>query len=308
MITLHWVTRPMSLWLLGGLLLFCTQSAGETSSSAKSSKKTSPTPAKRELSDQGTAPLLLDDGRTVAAKKPAQRKISSRELSELFPSRWGKREVGLEVLVDGKPLNTVSHQGKTYLPVPRLGMEYEIRVWNHGSRRVTAVVSVDGLSVINGQSASEDHPGYILAPSNSVLIKGWRRNLDTVAAFRFVERDKSYAHLIGKPENIGVIGLVAIEELSVRPLPELEKKDASVPSAKALRGEVGSIGTEYGREIDSRVYYVPFVRSGNKQSITLYYDTVEALRAAGVPVDRPDPVPFPGDLKFVPPPPGYQGK
>jgi hypothetical protein len=219
----------------------------------------------------------------------------------------GMMRVAMDILVDGRALTTAQHAGKTYLPVPRMGEEYQIRVWNHGPRRVAAVGSVDGLSVITGLPASENDPGYIIAPYSHILIKGWRRSLDNVAAIRFVERDKSYASLMGKPENVGVIGLVAFEERIVHPLPQLERK-GSAPAAKGFRTEVGSIGTEYGREIDSRAYYVPFLRSGNKQTIALYYDTVEALRAAGVPVDRPLPVPFPGDFQFAPPPPGYREK
>jgi hypothetical protein len=187
-----------------------------------------------------------------------------------------------------------------------VGAAYEIRIWNHGPRRVVAVVSVDGLSVIDGRRASESGTGYILAPYSSVVIKGWRRNLDAVAAFRFVEREKSYAGLTGRPEDIGVIGLVAIEEQTRRPRPLLEKAEAAGASPRRV-ATVGSIGTEYGPEIDSRVYFVPFVRSGNKQALTIYYDTAEALRAAGVPVDRALPVPFPQDTEFAPPPTGYKG-
>jgi hypothetical protein len=227
---------------------------------------------------------------------------------ELFVPRPGAMSVGLEVLVDGSPLPTVPHEGRKYLPVPRVGAEYELRVWNHGPRRVTAIVSVDGLSVINGRPASESHPGYLVAPSSHIVIKGWRRDLDTVAAFRFVEREKSYANRIGRPENVGVLGLLAIEELAPRPRPELEKKDSFRSTDKPARAAVGGIGTEYGREIDSRVYYVPFVRSDRKKTVTIYYDTVEALRAAGVPVDRVPPIPFPADPEFAPPPPGYKGR
>jgi hypothetical protein len=216
--------------------------------------------------------------------------------------------VGMEVLVDGMPLPTARHEGKVYLPVPRVGAEYEIRVWNHGPRRVAAVVSVDGLSVVNGRPASEDSPGYLVAPYSSIVIKGWRRNLDAVAAFRFVGRDESYAGKTGRPENIGVIGLVAIEELVWQPRPGLERADAGSPAATGARAAVGGIGTEYGREVDSRAYYVPFVRSSNRRTETFYYDTVEALRAASVPVDRPAPVPFPRDTEFAPPPPGYKGR
>jgi hypothetical protein len=88
-------------------------------------------------------------------------------------------------LVNGKPLRTIDHKGKTYLPVPKVGAEYEIRVWNHGPHRIAAIVSVDGLSVIDGQPASESRPSYIVSPYSTIRIKGWRRSLDTVAAFAF---------------------------------------------------------------------------------------------------------------------------
>ena len=253
---------------------------------------------------EAPAPLLLDPSLKFAARSPAD---GPREAKDLAVPRPGAMRVALDVLADGRPLPTVRHAGKTYLPVPRTGEEYQLRVWNHGPRRVAAVLSVDGLSVITGRPASEDDPGYLVAPYGSVVIKGWRRNLDNVAAFRFVERDRSYASLMGRPENVGVIGLVAFEERVVHPLPQFERR-AAAPDARGFRTAVGSIGTEYGREIDSRAYYVPFVRSGNKQSITLYYDTAEALREAGVPVDRPAPDPFPGDLRFAPPPPAYRGR
>jgi hypothetical protein len=146
-------------------------------------------------------PLLLDSTPTAARNPMDLKEVTSPWLSRM--------EVALEVLVDGRPQATVRHVGRTYLPVRRVGAEYEIRVWNHGPNRITAILSVDGLSVINGEPASEDHPGYIVAPYGHIDIKGWRRNRDVAAAFRFVDRDRSYANLIGRPENVGVIGLVA---------------------------------------------------------------------------------------------------
>jgi hypothetical protein len=222
--------------------------------------------------------------------------------------RPGVMHVGLDVLVDGKPLRTVAYGGRTYLPVPAVGAEYEVRVWNHGPRRVAAIVSVDGLSVINGKPASEASTGYLVSPHSSIVIKGWRRDMDRVAAFRFVDRQDSYASRVGRPENVGVIGLIAIEEQAWRPRPEMKDRRLAAPESARGGGRVGSIGTEYGREVGSRVYYVPFVRSANKRTVTLYYDTVEALRREGVPVDGPLPVPFPGDGAFAPPPPSYRGR
>jgi hypothetical protein len=232
---------------------------------------------------------------------------TGRNPDEVILPRWDGMCVGLDVLVDGRPLRTVQYQGRTYLPVPRWGTEYEIRVRNEGPRRILAIVSVDGLSVINGKPASEAQTGYIVAARNSILIKGWRRNLETVAAFSFEERDRSYASLIGRPENIGVIGLLAIEEMTWRPRLGLEKDNFAASAARGASGEVGGTGTGYGRDIDSPAYYVPFARSANKRTITFYYDTAEALRRAGVPVDGRLPVPFLGDAEFAPPPPGHRG-
>ncbi|MFO0968917.1 MAG: hypothetical protein U0793_25475 [Gemmataceae bacterium] len=286
--------------MLAGLILVASERPGL---GQRTTSKSAPAAAE-SVSDARYAPLLLDASMRVVGKS-APGGDTPHERDDLVLPRPGLMRVAMDVLVDGRPIRTVYHAGKTYLPVPRMGQEYEIRVWNHGPRRVAAVVSVDGLSVITGQPAAESDPGYIVAPYSHIVIKGWRRNLENVAAFRFVERERSYAGLVGKPENIGVIGLVAVEERILHPMPRFEKRDAA-PAAKGFRTEVGSIGTEYGRDIDSRAYYVSFIRSGNKQTVTMYYDTVEALRAVGVPVDRPLPVPFPADFPFAPPPPGYR--
>lgn len=254
----------------------------------------------------GSAALVLS--LCVVTATGGDDKTSPGLPTEIMPPRWDGMRVGMEIFADGKPMRTIQHQGKTYLPVPHLGTEYQIRVWNNGPYRIAAIVSVDGLSVLNGQPASEDHPGYIVAPRGNIVIKGWRRNMDSVAAFSFEDREKSYASRVGRPENVGVLGLIAVEELVSRPRPMYMEKRAAGPQSalKDLKdqGTVGGTGTGYGREIDSRIYYVNFVRSSNKRTITMYYDTIDNLRKAGVPVDRPMPVPFPADTEFVPPPPG----
>ncbi|MFO0866953.1 MAG: hypothetical protein U0744_20315 [Gemmataceae bacterium] len=257
--------------------------------------------APADAASEKLAPLLLDPSMRIVGQAAVPREAPAGREASIVP-KLGPMNVSLDVLVNGRPLSTIRHAGKTYLPVPCVGEEYQIRIWNHGPRRIVAVVSVDGLSVISGQPASENDAGYVVSPYSHVVVKGWRRNLDQVAAFRFVDREKSYGTLIGRPDNIGVIGLVAFEEQIVHPLPMLERRDAAAP-AKSFRTEVGSIGTEYGRDTDSRAYYVEFLRSTNRQTITMYYDTTEALRAAGVPVDRPMPIPFPRDVRFAPPPP-----
>jgi hypothetical protein len=249
---------------------------------------------------------LLVLGRTPGG--PPEARAVTLEATEILLPQPGVMRVGMDVLVGGEPPRTIRHAGRIYLPVPRLGAEYTIRVWNHGPRRITAVVSVDGLSVISGKPASETGTGYIVDAHSSILIKGWRRSMDAVAAFRFVDREESYAREMGRPENIGVIGLVAFEEMAPLPPLAFEAKDrAALGGSRPEAAGVGSVGTGYGREVDSRVYSVPFVRSSNRRAITYLYDTEEALRQAGVPVDSASPNPFPGD-EFAPPPPGYKGR
>ena len=225
---------------------------------------------------------------------------------EAFVPRPDRMRVGLDVLVDGEPLRTITHRGRIYLPVPRMGAEYQIRVWNHGPRRISAIVSVDGLSVINGRAASEASPGYIVSPRRSILIKGWRRSLDQVAAFHFVDREDSYAARTGRPENVGVIGLLAFEEQVPLPLLREEK------GARSAGGEVVARKSgEHRHRLRARdrfprrlcavcpqrepAYHHPLLRHGG------------ALRKAGELEEPPMPIPFPDSQEFAPPPPGYKG-
>lgn len=218
-----------------------------------------------------------------------------QERSQIRPHPWPVMRVGLEVLVDGRPVATIQHRGKIYLPVPRLDTDYQIRVRNYGSRRITAVVSVDGLSVMNGQPASERHPGYIVAPYSSLVIDGWRRDNNTVEAFRFTDRFNSYAAKSGRPENIGVIGLVAFEEMSRWPRPLPMERGKMAARADRTGAAVGNTGTGKGHDMHSPIVEVPFVRSHNRRTVTIWYDTADALRRAGIPVERRYPEPFPGN-------------
>jgi hypothetical protein len=257
----------------------------------------------KELAARGdNAPLKEPAQAGADDTQPGRVIIGPPKKPPLVRPVWPR--VTLEVLVDGRPLPTFRYDGRTYLPVPRLGLEYEIRVTNHGPRRIAALVSVDGLSVINGQPASEANPGYIVAAQGQIRIKGWRRDLETVATFRFVERGKSYAALMGHPEKVGTIRLLAIEEQVTWPRDALERS----ATAKQTYGKGGNVGTEYGREISSGAYYVPFLRSANRWTVTIHYDTAEALRGDGIPFDLLPPGPSPISSEFAPPPPGYKGK
>ncbi len=258
--------------------------------------------------------LVIAGTMALAENGPSDEPPLTGKAYVLPPRPWPGMRVSMDILVNGRPQPTVYWRGRTYLAVPEWGLPYQIRVTNHGSRRITAIVSVDGLSVINGRPASEEQPGYLVNPHSSIVIKGWRQNTETVAGFTFEERNRSYAAKVGRPENIGVIGLIAFEEMTTLPreLPLEQKNRTGAPAEGLAPKGTGGTGTGYGEPIYSPTYEVPFVRSHNKRTVVIYYDTAAALREAGVPVDHyvpnPNPNPFPGDPRFVSPPPALAGR
>ena len=102
--------------------------------------------------------------------------------------------------------------GRNYV-VGQEGSRYEIAVQNNSWRRIEAVVSVDGLDVIDGRPASTGKRGYVIPPGETMNIEGWRTNQYSVAAFRFGAVADSYATRSGSgTRNVGVIGVVVFEE------------------------------------------------------------------------------------------------
>jgi hypothetical protein len=111
----------------------------------------------------------------------------------------------LEVLVDGAPLAQITHNGQTYVEAPR-NKNFELRITCPMYHRYLAVCSVDGLSIINGRPASSADGGYVIE-DGTITIPGYWLDKDNVAHFQFGDKPASYANLMGKPENVGVIGL-----------------------------------------------------------------------------------------------------
>ncbi|HEY6880448.1 MAG TPA: hypothetical protein VI299_20635, partial [Polyangiales bacterium] len=103
----------------------------------------------------------------------------------------------LEVLVDSEPTPTFSHRGETYV-LGREGERYVLRVHNHSARRIEAVVTVDGLDVIDGEPGDFARKrGYLVPPYGSVDIEGWRLSDQQAAVFRFAPIGESYAAKTG---------------------------------------------------------------------------------------------------------------
>jgi hypothetical protein len=113
---------------------------------------------------------------------------------------------------DGDPLPSFEVASRRYV-VGEPGKRYSIQIQNHTGSRFEAVASVDGLDVIDGRDGSLGKRGYIVHPFSSVNIDGFRRSLDTVAAFRFGKVGDSYAARKGKARNVGLVGVALFHEV-----------------------------------------------------------------------------------------------
>jgi hypothetical protein len=121
----------------------------------------------------------------------------------------------VDILVNGKPLKKYAHNGRIFIQAKE-GAEYSVRIKNNYYGRKLIVPSVDGLNVVNGQSAGEEESGYVLNGYNSYEIKGFRVSNEVVNAFKFSTKPKSYAAKSdvteGDTSNCGVIGVRAFFE------------------------------------------------------------------------------------------------
>jgi len=222
----------------------------------------------------------------------------------------GMDELSVYDRTEARRLQVYWHQGRAYV-VGKPGNEYQVVVRNNSGEEVLAVVSVDGVNVITGETADPSQSGYVLGPRGSVAIQGWRKDLSRTAAFYFTSLSESYAARTGRAQDVGVIGVAVFRKRIVEaPIARSE------PHADAARGpraaeraaaEAPRLGTGHGRQEHSPAQFVEFERASHvpAQVLTLYYDSHANLVARGVIRERvpvaPLPRPFPG---FVPDPRG----
>jgi hypothetical protein len=233
----------------------------------------------------------------------------------------------------GQELPVHWHKGRAYV-VGRPGNEYQVIVRNRAGEDLLAVVSVDGLNVMNGQPANARQSGYIVSPWSRVDVRGWRKSMDEIAAFYFTTLSDSYAGRTGKPDNVGVIGVALFQRKRIEPPPpeaavapgtsqyaplDRERADARRESANEARAPklaeaapsvirpapAAPLGTGHGRREESRVQWQEFERSTDApvERIAIYYDSYRNLVAQGVlqpSYGRRDPDPFPA--AFTPDP------
>jgi hypothetical protein len=227
----------------------------------------------------------------------------------------------------GTALEVLPFRGRDYV-AGEPGHRFAVSLRNLTGERVLAVLSVDGVNAISGQTAAASQAGYVLDPWQQVEVRGWRKSYADIAEFYFTDLPDSYAARTGRPDNVGVIGVAAFRERRVvptyyppappvaqsyersryegaRPAADaasnggLAKAEAAAPSEQRQQ-----LGTGHGERRYDPVAQTQFERDSRRpnQRVALYYDSWEALAARGVirarPVGEPDPFP----LGFVPDP------
>jgi hypothetical protein len=118
----------------------------------------------------------------------------------------------VEVLVNDRPVKQHTHKNNTYIEA-RAGTEYSIKVRNTSFGRKLAVITVDGLNVISGEPQGDGvGQGYIIGARDSVTIKGFRKDMSSVGAFKFCKKSGAYCNEQGLKGNNGVIGVRLYDE------------------------------------------------------------------------------------------------
>jgi hypothetical protein len=207
------------------------------------------------------------------------------------------------------------HEGRAYV-IGRPGNEYQLNVRNRQGEDLLAVLSVDGVNVITGQTATVQQSGYVLAPGRALVVRGWRKDLSRTAAFYFTSLEDSYAARTGRPDNVGAIGVALFRRKPPQPAPysriapaaptsKHERNDAA--ASGAARSAEAPLGTGHGRNEYSHARQVAFARASSEpaEMVIVYYDSCANLIARGIlsrgaapcavrHQPRPAPYPFPG--------------
>jgi len=136
---------------------------------------------------------------------------------------------------DGQALHVWRDHGRPVV-AGRPGARYAVRLVNMSGERVLAVVAIDGVNVVSGETASVNQRGYVLEPWQRTEITGWRKSNDEVAAFEFTSLSDSYAARTGRPMDMGVIGVAVFREA---PRVEVSQAPPSLPAPRWF-GDGGS--------------------------------------------------------------------
>jgi hypothetical protein len=272
--------------------------------------------------------------------------ILASTLAVMSPAQAVGRMADVDVVErhSGRTLAVHLYRGE-YWVEGKPGVPYAVRVRNATGERLLAVMSVDGVNVLSGETAAIGQSGYVFEAGRQSDIAGWRKSNTEIAAFEFTASAHSYAERTGRPADVGVIGVALFRERPVpvvvpQPAPwpgyhgrkeRYQEKSGSVPDqgktemhndnyqgAPQARAQVGpKLGTGHGGRETSVVSNTSFERASSApvEVIQIRYDSRENLVGMGVlrdwrsPRHDPRPRPFPESRigqGYVPDPPHWR--
>ncbi|CAN7418013.1 hypothetical protein LJR161_002666 [Variovorax paradoxus] len=158
---------------------------------------------------------------TALGVLPACAESPVRPLSPLSPpsNRIGSlMQLSVVDRASGRELPIYRHRGE-YWVAGRPGTRYAIRARNAMGERVMAVMSVDGINIVTGETAGVLQNGYVFSGGERSDITGWRKSDSQIAAFEFTSIGNSYASRTGRPDDVGVIGVAMFRERVPEPPP-----------------------------------------------------------------------------------------
>lgn len=225
-----------------------------------------------------------------------------------------KTQTKLEILVRGRKISEYFHEDNFYVE-GRPGSEFEILVRNDSAKSRLFIISVDGLSVIDGKPASSDSRGFVVDPYSEIRVPGWLRNNETAARFFFSlsSKKESYAEQMGfGSSNNGVIGVRVFDQKPVIISQEVEfyrTKEIQwgdhypdlnpVTAASSVPAE---IGTGWGNDTEFRTQKTEFQKGIHVEDLVIFYDSIKGLEKRGINVRKKYRAeaypanPFPGDF------------
>jgi len=197
------------------------------------------------------------------------------------------------------------------------GTKFVIEIKNNDYNTYLAIVSVDGLNVLDASKAElKPNNGYVLYSKKSMKINGWRTSLDDVREFVFTsDKNESYAHKLGANEsNTGVIGLAFFKEIVVPTITmwppnnwnstsyTVASASTVVPTNLSANLRSMSMSTAQGSLVEDKVTEVEKQFENTVSFIdTIYYDNRENLIAKGIIKEETEKLPEPfANSRFCP--------
>lgn len=215
---------------------------------------------------------------------------------------------GVEVVVDGDPLEVIHGRGRLYVEA-REGAEYELVLRNPLPVRVAVALSVDGLNTIDARrTTSWESSKWVIEPYGTARIRGWQTSRTTARRFYFTTERDSYAARLGRASDLGVITAVFYREAVSTPPPPrprpvwpppyyeddrvgaqnrseapAEKESRAGATSNAPRRDEGYAATGIGRATPYDVEWIQMrLEPAPAAELTIRYEYRDALRRLGL--------------------------